>query len=117
MFELEIKVPTTIEVIHMSDKVRFRGNREDISNFAKQFYQLKELKNGQLCKMDKYVLKVSEYKTEDSYKKNWIELPGDAWAIMGSKFREVPDYESSPFDFNNCGYIKIPFDIGVEVTD
>lgn len=116
-FAFEIIVPNTIEIIHMNDKVRFRGKREDISSFAKQFYQLKELRDGQLCKLDKYVLKVSDLKTEDSYRKNWIELPGSTWAIIASKFREVPEFESSPFDFNDCGYIKMRFDIGVEVTD
>jgi len=29
-FDLEIKVPTSIEIIHMDDKVRFRGTKEDI---------------------------------------------------------------------------------------
>ncbi len=38
---------------------------------------------------------------------------------MGCKFNEVPiEYEDNPFDFNDCGFTnKIPFDIGVEVTD
>ena len=118
-FDLEIKVPTNIEIVHMDDKVRFRGTKEDISKFGKEFYRLKELSDGQLCKLDKYTLKVSDYITPDREKENWIELPNHAWGIMGSKFNEVPyEYEDNPFDFNDCGYTdKNPFDIGVEVID
>jgi hypothetical protein len=89
-FDLEIKVPTSIEIVHMDDKVRFRGTKDDISKFAKEFYRLKELRDGQLCKLDKYTLKVSDYITPDREKENWIELPNHAWGIMGSKFNEVP---------------------------
>ena len=104
-FDLEILVPTTIEIVHMDDKVRFRGTKEDISKFSKEFYRLKELNDGQLCKLDKYTLKVSDYITPDREKENWIELPNHAWGIMGSKFNEVPyEYEDNPFDFNDCGY-------------
>jgi hypothetical protein len=118
-FHLEIKIPTGIEIVHMNNNVRFRGTKEDISKFAKEFYRLKELTNGQLCKLNKYTLKVSDYITEDRYKENWIELPCHAWTIMGSKFNEVAHkYEDSPFDFNDCGYTdKNPFDIGIEVID
>lgn len=118
-FDLEIKVPTSIEIVHMDDKVRLRGTKDDISKFAKEFYRLKELSDGQLCKLDKYTLKVSDYITPDREKENWIELPNHAWGIIGSKFNEVPyEYEDNPFDFNDCGYTdKYPFDIGVEVTD
>lgn len=118
-FDLEIKVPASIEIVHMADKVRFRGTKDDISKFAKEFYKLKELKDGQICKLDKYILKVSEYLTTDRVKENLVELPNHAWGIMGSKFNEVTyEYEDNPFDFNECGYTdKNPFDIGVEVTD
>lgn len=118
-FGIEITVPTSIEIIHMEDKVRFRGTKEDISKFAKEFYRLKELDAGQLCKLGKYTLKISDYLTPDREKKNWIELPNLAWGIMGSKFNEVTyEDEDNPFDFNDCGYTnKNPFDIGVEVTD
>jgi hypothetical protein len=118
-FELEIIIPANVEIIHMEDKVRFRGTKDDISIFAKEFHRLARLENGQLCKLDKYTLKISDYKTPDREKENWIELPNHAWNIMGSKFNEVPhEYEDNPFDFNICGYTdKNPFDIGVEVTD
>ena len=118
-FELEIKVPASIEIVPMVDKVRFRGTKEDLSKFSKEFYKLNKLKEGQLCKLDKYILKVSEYITNDREKENWIELPNLAWGVMGSKFNEVAnEYEDNPFDFNDCGYTeKNPFDIGVEVTD
>jgi hypothetical protein len=118
-FDLEIKEPTGIEIVHMNNKVRFRGTKEDISKFSKEFYRLKELNDGQICKLDIYTLKVSNFITPDRDRQNWIELPNHAWVIMGSKFNEVPyELEDNPFDFNDCGYTdKNPFDIGVEVTD
>ena len=118
-FAFEIKVPPSIEIVHMENKVRFRGTKEDISKFAQEFHRLEKLKDGQICKLDKYTLKVSEYITLESNRVNWIELPAKAWLIMGCKFNEVPyEYEDNPLDFNDCGFInKIPFDIGVEVTD
>tara|TARA_R110002072_G_scaffold283857_1_gene447527 strand:- start:2340 stop:2786 length:447 start_codon:yes stop_codon:yes gene_type:complete len=118
-FALEIQVPKGIEIVNLDDKVRFRGTKEEISKFAKEFYLIKELNNGQLCKLDKYTLKVSDYITPDREKENWIELPNHAWGIMGRKFNEVSnEYEDNPFDFNDCDYIdKNPFDIGVEVLD
>lgn len=118
-FDLEIVVPANNEVVHLQDKVRFRGTKGDIAQFAKEFYRLRALNDGQLCKLDKYTLKVSDYITPDRKKENWIELPDHAWGIMASKFIEVPcGYEDNPFDFNDCGYTdKNPFDIGVEVTD
>lgn len=118
-FDLEITVPETIKIVPMGDKVRFHGKKEDISQFAMEFYKLRELADGQLCKLGDYVLKVSNYITEDREKKNWIELPAGAWTVMGSKFREVAyEDEDNPFDFNDCGFTnKNPFDIGVEVTD
>lgn len=118
-FDLEIIIPATIEIVHMEDKVRFRGSKEDIEQFAKEFYKLKELAVGQICKLGNYILKVSDYITEDREKPNWIELPASAWGVMGSKFREVVyEEEDNPFDFNDCSYTdKNPFDIGVEVMD
>jgi hypothetical protein len=118
-YALEINVPDNIEIVHMDNKVMFRGTKESIYKFGKEFYKLRDLSDGQLCKLDKYTLKVSEYLTPDREKQNWIELPNHAWGIMGSKFNEVPSgYEDNPFDFNNCGYTdKNPFDIGIEVTD
>ena len=118
-FDLEIIIPQNIETVHTHNKVRFRGGKEVISLFAGEFYKLKDLSEGQLCKLGNYFLKVSSYLTEDRNKENWIELPSDAWGIMGSKFKEVTyEWEDNPFDFNDCAYTdKNPFDIGVEVMD
>ncbi|MCF6401732.1 hypothetical protein L3C95_02535 [Chitinophaga filiformis] len=118
-FSLEIEIHPDIEVVHMADKVRFRGTKERIEEFAKKFHKLKALGDGQLVKLGNYVLKVSDYITEDNEKANWIELPNHAWLIVGCKFSEVAaEWECNPFDFNMCGYTNaIPFDIGVEVTD
>ena len=77
-FDLEIKVPISIEIVHMNDKVRFRGRKEDILKFVNEFHRLKELGDGQLCKLDRYTLKVSDYITSDREKENWIELPNHA---------------------------------------
>jgi len=118
-FDLEIIVPPTIEIIHLKKKVRFRGTGADIDELASELQKLKSLPDCATCKLDRYTLKVSDYITEDSGRKDWIELPNHAWLIMGCKFKEVTSgYEENPFYFNECGYTnKIPFDIGVEVTD
>jgi hypothetical protein len=118
-YALEIQIPKGVEIVYLENKVRFRGNKDEISRFAKEFYRMKELNDGQLCKLDRYTLKVSDYITPDREKENWIELPNHAWGIMGSKFNEVLyEYEDNPFDFNDCGYTeRNPFDIGVEVLD
>ncbi len=118
-FDIEIIIPSTIEIVHMKDKVRFRGGKEDIREFVKEFYRLKVLTGGQFCKLGDYILKVSDYLTEDRGKKNLIELPSHAWAVMASKFTEVTyEDEDNPFDFNDCGYTnKNLFDIGIEVMD
>ena len=116
---MEIFVPSSIKISHLKNKVVFQGNKNDIDKFVQEFYKLEKLENGQKCKLEKYTLKLSEYLTEDRNKKNWIELPKEAWLVMGSKFREVADgEEDNPFDFNDCVFIdKNPFDIGIEVID
>lgn len=118
-FDLEIEVPRNLEIVPMEHKVLFRGSREDIAALAQAFFQFKTLKDGALCKLDRYTLKVSDYITEDGKRPYWIELPGHAWVIMGCKFQEVAfGHEESPFDFNDCGYTnEIPYDIGVELVD
>lgn len=118
-FDLEIDIPTSLEIVHMEDRVRFRGKKEDIRLFAREFYKLRDLTDGQVCKLGNYSLKVSDWVTADRERENWIELPAHAWVVMGSKFTEVAyEDEENPFDFNDCGYTdKNPFDIGVEVMD
>lgn len=118
-FDLELVVPQAIEIFHTNNKIRLRGNKEDIRQLAREFYKLKELKDGQLCKLGNYILKVSDYLTEDREKERWIELPALAWGVMGSKFMEVTyEEEDNPFDFNDCSYTdRNPFDLGIEVMD
>jgi hypothetical protein len=118
-FDLEILIPAAIKVVHMKHKVRFCGKKDDLALFVKEFYKLKALTDGQLCKLGNYVLKVSDYLTPDREKENWIELPALAWGIMGSKFLEVTyGDEMNPFYFNDCAYTdRSPFDIGIEVID
>ncbi len=118
-YRLQIKVPNAITIVYFPDKVRFIGEAQDIALFAEKFRQLSKFNDGDLCKLDKLTLKVSNYITLDIHKEHWIELPPDAWNILASKFLDVVDgYEDNPFDFNDCGYTdKLLFDIGIEVTD
>ena len=117
--KFEIEIPNGIKQEWFQNKVRFIGNKESIYKFSREFKRLKELQDGDKVKLGKLTLKVSDYKTSDQKKPNWIELPNHAWGIMSSKFYDVWEgYDDNPFDFNDCGYIdKIPFDIGIEITD
>ena len=118
-YNLKIKVPLGIDIDYHSDKVRFKGTKTDISNFAEELRKISKLKDGQLCKLDKLTLKVSNYITSDQNKEFWVELPDHAWNIMASKFQDVVEqFDDNPFDFNDCGYTnRTPFDIGIEITD
>ena len=118
-YKFEIPIPKNLSQEWFKDKVRFVGDKNDIYIFAKEFRKLKELKDGDLVKLGKLTLKVSDYITEDRNKENWIELPNHAWGILSSKFYDVWEgYDENPFDFNDCGYTnKNPFDIGIEITD
>ncbi|HBS11303.1 MAG TPA: hypothetical protein DEO36_01995 [Flavobacteriaceae bacterium] len=117
--KFEIQIPVGIEQEWFQNKVRFVGEKEKIYKLSREFIRLKELKSGDKVKLGKLTLKVSDYITSDRKKTNWIELPNHAWGIMSSKFYDVWEgYDDNPFDFNDCGYIdKIPFDIGIEITD
>jgi len=117
--QMKIKVPSNIEILYYSDKVRFKGSKFMISGLAEELRQVSKLKNGQFCKLDRLTLKVSDTITTDQNKINWIELPDRAWNILASKFQDVvEEFENNPFDFNECGYTnRIPFDIGIEITD
>ena len=119
IYSLKIKIPSTISVTYYPDKVRFKGDKAAIANLAEEIRQVSKLKNGQLSKLDKLTLKVSDEITLDSYKPFWVELPNHAWNIMASKFQDVVEgFEDNPFDFNDCGYTtKVPLDLGVEITD
>lgn len=118
-YKLKIKLPNNIRAVYYDDKVRFIGPSDVLSNFAEEIRKVSKFKDGELCKLDKLTLKVSEYITTDQYNKFWIELPDHAWNIMASKFQDVIEgFDENPFDFNECGYTdQIPFDIGIEVTD
>ena len=118
-YQLKIKVPTSVEIEYLKDKVRFKGSKASISDFAEELRKISKLEDGQLCKLDKLTLKVSDYITADQDKVNWIELPDHAWNILASKFQDVVEgFDSNPFDFNDCGYTNpIPYDIGIEITD
>ncbi len=118
-YKLNIKVPLNSKLEWFNDKVRLIGPQNDIFLFARDLSKIEELQNGDLISFDKLTLKVSDYISSDSEKKNWIELPNHAWGIMAGKFYDVCEkYEENPFDFNSCGYTeKIPLDLGVEITD
>jgi len=116
---LRITLPRGIRIDRLEDKITFIGTTEEISKFAQEIRKTASLRDGALASIDKYIFKVSGYRTDDSFRENWIELPGRGWGVMASKFLEVVEkYEENPFWFNSCGYTdKLPLDIGVEVTD
>jgi hypothetical protein len=117
---MEITLPEAVTLVEFPNKIRFKGKQNVLSDFVEEFRRISKLSNGQLCKFDEYTFKVSDLITDDSLKQNWIEMPNHAWNIMTSKFHDVlNEYDDNPLDFNDCGYLnpKLPFDIGIEVTD
>ena len=118
-YKLRIHLPANIDIEYQADKVRFIGSKTNLSNFAEEIRKVSKLKDGQLCRLDRLTLKVSDEITNDRNKELWIELPDHAWNIMASKFQDVvEEFENNPFDFNDCGYTnKIPFDIGIKIID
>ncbi|MEM8895223.1 MAG: hypothetical protein AAGC88_11645 [Bacteroidota bacterium] len=118
-FKYEIKIPDGVDIEWFSDRIRFRGAKDQLFEFIGEFRKLSNLNNGDLVKLGSITLKVSDYLTVDRNKKHWIELPDHAWNIVSSKFYDVLEgLDSNPFDFNDCGYTdKNPFDIGIEITD
>lgn len=116
---LKLTLPKGARVEHFGEKIKIKGTKDEISNFVKELRKVSRLSDGQLAKLNHYVLKVSDYMTEDRFRSDWIELPGRGWGVMASKFLEVVDgREDNPWYFNSCGYTdKLPLDIGVEVTD
>lgn len=112
------KLPPGMELIELSDGLRFKGTADQIETLASEIRKISNLKEGESLSMGKYVFIVSETIHEPE-QTNIIQLPKDAWKIMASKFNEVAyDWEESPFDFNSCGYIRprISFDLGVELV-
>jgi len=116
---LELSLPENVDIEYLGDKIKTVGTQGEISKFADEIRKVSKLSDGQLARVDKYILKVSDYITEDGLRENWIELPSWGWNVIASKFKEVTcKYEENPFYFNACGCTdEIPLDIGVEVTD
>ena len=111
------KLPKDIEVIEFQDRLRFKGTANQIDQLALEIQQLSTLKNDQKVKLGDYSFVISDI-VPILPKRGIIQLPNHAWNIMASKFSEVANnWEDSPFDFNDCGYInpKLDFDIGVEL--
>jgi len=118
-YKLKINVPSSIEIKYFENKVKFVGAKSEILVFSEEIRKVSKLKDGQLCKLDKLTLKVSDFITPDQDRKLWVELPGHAWNIMASKFQDALEgFDTNPFYFNDCGYLdRIPLDIGIEITD
>lgn len=118
-YKFEIPIPKDLKLEWFDNKIRFIGDKNTLFKFIGEFKRLKNLKDSELVKLGQLTLKVSDYITTDREKKNWIEMPPDAWGIMTGKFYDVWEgLDSNPFDFNDCAYTdKNPFDIGIEITD
>lgn len=112
------KLPAGIEVIELQDRLRFKGTANQIDLLAHEIRQLSTLKNNWKVKLGDYTFITSDLMPIFP-KSGTIQLPYRAWNVMASKFSEVANnWENSPFDFNDCGYItpKLDFDIGVELV-
>lgn len=110
------KLPKDIEVIELHDRLMFKGAANQIDQLAFEIQQLSTLKNDQKVILGDYSFVISDI-APTLPKRGIIQLPNHAWNIMASKFSKVANnWEDSPFDFNDCGYIKpkLDFDIGVE---
>lgn len=119
-YRLRIDLPKGMMSHIEDDKVRFIGTTNNLTELAKELRRLSEFENGDLIKLDRFDLKVSEEKTTYIGDKKTIEMPTQAWNIFASKIIEVVNgYEESPFFFNDCGYLypRLDFDIGVELIE
>ena len=119
-YKLKIDLPKGMSSRIADDKIRFIGTTNSLTYLAHEIRKLNLLENGDLIKLDKVDLRVSDEITNFNYDKKMIEMPRQAWNIFASKILEVVDgYEDSPFDFNDCGYLspRQDFDIGVELID
>jgi hypothetical protein len=116
---LKFTLPSGLRIERFDYKIKLIGTKDEVSSFVHELRKVSRLSDGQLARLENYILKVSDYMTEDRFKSDWIELPGRGWGVMASKFLEVVDgRENNPFYFNSCGYTdNLPIDIGVEVTD
>lgn len=116
---LTVSLPKDLIIERLENKITVTGTKNEISKFAEAIREVSKLRDGRLAKAGDYYFKVSEYMTEDRFRRNWIELPGQGWNVMASKFLEVVNqHEENPFYFNDCGYTdKLPLDIGVKVID
>ena len=108
---LRVTLPKGLRIDRLEEKITFVGTMDEISKFAQEIRKISKLNDGALASVDQYIFKVSGYRTDDGFRKNWIELPGRGWGVMASKFLEVVErYEENPFWFNSCGYTAFPGD-------
>ncbi|MDO1451984.1 hypothetical protein Q0590_37290 [Rhodocytophaga aerolata] len=114
---MKLNLPNGIEINEFEDKFRFRGTADQIQQLSVELRKIKNLSNGEKCRLGKLTLIVSD-EVPDFNAKSTIQLPKHAWNIMASKFSEVAyNWEESPFDFNTCGYLqpRLEIDLGVEL--
>ena len=112
---IKIDIPDGMEIIKSENGIRLKGTAQQIIDISEQIRPIKNLPPGGFALLDEYELVVSNQISRINKR---ISLPADAWNIMASKFIEVAiDFEQSPFDFSDCGYLypKPAFDIGVEL--
>jgi hypothetical protein len=114
---MKLNLPKGLVLDELNDKFRFRGTADQIQELSTELRKIQNLRNGQKCHLDKLTIIVSD-EVPAFADKFTIQLPKKAWNIMASKFSEVAyNWEESPFDFNDCGYLspKLGIDLGVEL--
>ncbi len=114
---MKLNLPKGIELNEFEGKFRFKGTADQIQELSIELKKIQSLRNGEKCHLGKLTLIVSD-KIPDFISKSTIQLPKQAWTVMASKFSEVAhNWEKSPFDFNDCGYLsqRLAIDLGIEL--
>ncbi len=114
----KFNLPDGMDLIELDNKLRFKGTADQIDRLSSEILKIAELKKNQKYKLGKFIFSVSDTIPTD-FDLHHVRILADAWKIMSLKFREVANsWESSPFDFNDCGYLdpKLEFNLGVELV-
>lgn len=113
-----LELPAGIEVLQKPSGLRFRGTARALLLWSDRLRTLRDSPVGTRVPVADWELVVAAVPPAERPRRA-IHLPPDAWNIAASKFAEVATgWESSPFDFRDCGYLSPPPDpdIGVELV-